>query len=58
MVSETHDLPLLLLVRNSGYIKHEQLLFLAGYDKSKPSLTCFFVAHATPRDRRICCNAA
>jgi hypothetical protein len=41
VVSETHDLPLLLLVRNSGYIKHEQLLFLAGYDKSKPSLTCF-----------------
>jgi hypothetical protein len=41
IISEAQDVPLLLLVRNSGYIKHEQLLFLAGYDKSKGSLTSF-----------------
>src|SRR5664279_4808705 len=41
IINEAQDVPLLLLVRNSGYIKHEQLLFLAGYDKSKASLTSF-----------------
>ena len=41
IINEARDLPLLLLVRNSGYIKHEQLLMLAGYDKSKASLTSF-----------------
>ena len=41
IINEAQDVPLLLLVRNSGYIKHEQLLILAGYDKSKASLTSF-----------------
>ena len=41
IINDAKDVPLLLLVRNSGYIKHEQLLFLAGYDKSKASLTSF-----------------
>ena len=41
IINEAQDVPLLLLVRNSGYVKHEQLLFLAGYDKSKASLTSF-----------------
>jgi hypothetical protein len=41
IINEVQDVPLLLLVRNAGYIKHEQLLFLAGYDKSKASLTSF-----------------
>ena len=41
VISETHDVPLLLLVRNAGYVKHEQLLLLAGYEKSRASLTRF-----------------
>ena len=41
IINEAQDVPLLLLVRNSGYVKHEQLLILAGYDKSKASLTSF-----------------
>ena len=41
VISETYDVPLLLLVRNAGYVKHEQLLLLAGYEKSRSSLTRF-----------------
>lgn len=41
VISQTYDVPLLLLVRNAGYIKHEQLLLLAGYEKSRSSLTRF-----------------
>ena len=41
VISETHDVPLLLLVRNSGYITHEQLIALSGYDKSQSSVCNF-----------------
>ena len=41
VISETHDLPLLLLVRNAGYITHEQLIVLSGYDKSQSSVCNF-----------------
>jgi hypothetical protein len=41
VISDSHDVPLLLLVRNAGYVKHEQLLLLAGYEKSRSSLTRF-----------------
>lgn len=34
VISERYDVPLLLLVRNAGYVNHEQLIALAGYDKS------------------------
>ena len=53
IINEAQDVPLLLLVRNSGYIKHEQLLFLAGYDKSKASLTSFWLASTAPDFWRI-----
>jgi len=39
--SEMYDLPLLLLVRNAGYVKDEQLLTLAGYEKSRSARTRF-----------------
>jgi len=38
VISETHDVPLLLLVRNAGYITHERLIALSGYDKSQSSV--------------------
>jgi len=41
VISETHDVPLLLLVRNAGYITHEQLIALSGYDKSQSSVCNF-----------------
>jgi len=42
VISETFDIPLLLLIRNSGYITHEQLIALSGYDKSQ-SAVCNFL---------------
>jgi len=41
VISETHDVPLLLLVRNAGYMTHEQLIALSGYDKSQSSVCNF-----------------
>jgi hypothetical protein len=41
VISEAHDVPLLLLVRNAGYITHEQLIALSGYDKSQSSVCNF-----------------
>ena len=41
VISERYDVPLLLLVRNAGYVNHEQLIALAGYDKSQSSLCNF-----------------
>ncbi len=42
VISEAFDIPLLLLIRNSGYITHEQLIALSGYDKSQ-SAVCNFL---------------
>ncbi len=41
VISEAFDIPLLLLIRNSGYINHEQLIALSGYDKSQSSVCNF-----------------
>ena len=41
VISEAFDIPLLLLIRNSGYITHEQLIALSGYDKSQSSVCNF-----------------
>ena len=41
VISEAFDVPLLLLIRNSGYITHEQLIALSGYDKSQSSVCNF-----------------
>jgi len=42
VISEAFDIPLLLLIRNSGYITHEQLIALSGHDKSQ-SAVCNFL---------------
>ena len=40
-ISEQCDIPLLLLIRNAGFITHKQLIALGGYDQSQSSLCNF-----------------
>ena len=40
-ISEQHDIPLLLLVRNAGFITHKQLVALGGHDRTQSAMCSF-----------------
>ena len=40
-ISGEFDIPLLLLIRNSGYITHQQLIALSGHDQSASKYSIF-----------------
>ena len=40
-ISGEFDIPLLLLIRNSGYITHQQLIALSGHDQSASKYSTF-----------------